>query len=255
MAPTSKIIYTKTDEAPALATYSLLPIVKTFTEAAGIAVETRDISLAGRIIANFPEHLTDEQQQSDALAELGELAKQPQANIIKLPNISASVPQLKAAIAELQSKGFALPDYPEEPENEAEAAIKARYDAASQVAREFLYAEDQPEADRVRIKRIRAALLFIESYRDLPLLAWPRNLIDTIVELEEQMVLFRHRHARMVERTIGRRVGTGGSAGVDYLHRTTKYRLFVELWAVRTLLLRREARPALRNEAFYAFST
>ena len=134
-------------------------------------------------------------------------------------------------------------------------AIKARYDAASQVAREFLYAEDQPEAERVRIKRIRAALLFIESYRDLPLLAWPRNLIDTIVELEEQMVLFRHRHARMVERTIGRRVGTGGSAGVDYLDRTTKYRIFVELWAVRTLLLRREARPALRNEAFYAFST
>ncbi len=134
-------------------------------------------------------------------------------------------------------------------------AIEARYAAASQVAREFLYAEDQPEADRSRIKRIRAALLFIESDRDLPLLAWPRNLIDTIVELEEQMVLFRHRHARMVERTIGRRVGTGGSSGVDYLDRTTKYRIFVELWAVRTLLLRREARPALRNASFYAFST
>jgi len=127
MAPTSKIIYTKTDEAPALATYSLLPIVKTFTEAAGIAVETRDISLAGRIIANFPEHLTDEQQQSDALAELGELAKTPEANIIKLPNISASIPQLTAAIKELQSKGYELPDYPEEATTEAEQEIKARY--------------------------------------------------------------------------------------------------------------------------------
>ena len=127
MAPTSRIIYTKTDEAPALATYSLLPIVKTFTEAAGIAVETRDISLAGRIIANFPEHLTDEQQQSDALAELGELAKTPEANIIKLPNISASIPQLTAAIKELQAKGYELPDYPEEATTEAEQEIKARY--------------------------------------------------------------------------------------------------------------------------------
>ena len=127
MAPTSKIIYTKTDEAPALATYSLLPIVKTFTEAAGIAVEARDISLAGRIIANFPEHLTDEQQQSDALAELGELAKTPEANIIKLPNISASIPQLTAAIKELQAKGYELPDYPEEATTEAEQEIKARY--------------------------------------------------------------------------------------------------------------------------------
>ena len=127
MAPTSKIIYTKTDEAPALATYSLLPIVKTFTEAAGIAVETRDISLAGRIIANFPEHLTDEQQQSDALAELGELAKTPEANIIKLPNISASIPQLTAAIKELQAKGYELPDYPEEATTEAEQEIKGRY--------------------------------------------------------------------------------------------------------------------------------
>ena len=127
MAPTSKIIYTKTDEAPALATYSLLPIVKTFTEAAGIAVETRDISLAGRIIANFPEHLTDEQQQSDALAELGELAKTPEANIIKLPNISASIPQLTAAIKELQAKGYELPDYPEEATTAAEQEIKARY--------------------------------------------------------------------------------------------------------------------------------
>ncbi|MES9935633.1 MAG: NADP-dependent isocitrate dehydrogenase, partial [Sedimenticola sp.] len=125
--PTSKIIYTETDEAPALATYSLLPIVKTYTDAAGIAVETRDISLAGRIIAHFPEGLTDEQRQGDALAELGELAKTPEANIIKLPNISASIPQLNAAIQELQSQGYDIPNYPEEPGNEAEQEIKARY--------------------------------------------------------------------------------------------------------------------------------
>ncbi|MES9966416.1 MAG: NADP-dependent isocitrate dehydrogenase [Sedimenticola sp.] len=125
--PTSKIIYTETDEAPALATYSLLPIVKTYTDAAGITVETRDISLAGRIIAHFPEGLTDEQRQGDALAELGELAKTPEANIIKLPNISASIPQLNAAIQELQSQGYDIPNYPEEPGNEAEQEIKARY--------------------------------------------------------------------------------------------------------------------------------
>ena len=120
------IIYTKTDEAPALATYSLLPIVQAFT-AAGVNVATRDISLAGRIIASFPESLSDEQQQSDALAELGELATTPAANIIKLPNISASIPQLTAAIAELQAHGYAVPDYPAEPSNDDEAAIQARY--------------------------------------------------------------------------------------------------------------------------------
>ena len=125
--PTTKIIYTKTDEAPALATYSLLPIVKAFTEAAGITVESRDISLAGRIIAQFSSTLTAEQQQGDALAELGELAKQPEANIIKLPNISASIPQLKAAIKELQGQGYALPDYPDEPQNPAEEEIRGRY--------------------------------------------------------------------------------------------------------------------------------
>ncbi|MBT4501294.1 MAG: NADP-dependent isocitrate dehydrogenase [Gemmatimonadetes bacterium] len=127
MAPTAKIIYTETDEAPALATYSLLPIIKVFTEAADIAVETRDISLAGRIMAAFPENLTDEQKQSDALAELGELAKTPEANIIKLPNISASIPQLTAAIKELQTQGYDLPDYPEEAATEAEKEIKDRY--------------------------------------------------------------------------------------------------------------------------------
>ena len=124
----SKIIYTKTDEAPALATYSFLPIVKAFTETAGVEVETRDISLAGRIISLFPEFLNEDQRVSDALAELGELAKTPEANIIKLPNISASIPQLLAAISELQAKGFALPNYPEEPTNDEEKAIKLTYD-------------------------------------------------------------------------------------------------------------------------------
>ncbi len=122
-----KIIYTQTDEAPALATYSFLPMVQAFTRAAGIDVETRDISLSGRIIANFSDHLQNDQKRDDALAELGKLAKTPEANIIKLPNISASVPQLHAAIKELQSLGFAVPDFPEEPQNEAEQAIKARY--------------------------------------------------------------------------------------------------------------------------------
>ena len=121
------IIYTKTDEAPALATYSLLPIIEAFTKDAGVAVETRDISLAGRILAVFPDYLKPEQKTHDALAELGELAKTPAANIIKLPNISASVPQLKAAIAELQAKGFAVPDYPEDPSTDEEREIAARY--------------------------------------------------------------------------------------------------------------------------------
>jgi isocitrate dehydrogenase len=124
---TSKIIYTITDEAPALATQSLLPIIKAFTASSGIAVETRDISLAGRIIANFPDYLTKEQRIADALAELGELAKTPEANIIKLPNISASVPQLHSAIKELQAKGYALPNYPENPKTEDEKAINLTY--------------------------------------------------------------------------------------------------------------------------------
>ncbi|MGY3795466.1 NADP-dependent isocitrate dehydrogenase [Aquimarina sp. 433] len=124
----SKIVYTKTDEAPALATYSFLPIVKKFTKAANIEVETKDISLAARILAVFPENLSDKQKQANALAELGELALKPEANIIKLPNISASVPQLKAAIAELQLQGFNIPNYPEEPENDSEKEIKGRYD-------------------------------------------------------------------------------------------------------------------------------
>ncbi len=126
-AKTTKIVYTITDEAPALATYSFLPIVKTFTKAAGIEVETRDISLAGRILATFPERLSESQKHNDDLAYLGELAKTPEANIIKLPNISASIPQLTAAIKELQSQGFDIPDYPADPKNDAEADIKARY--------------------------------------------------------------------------------------------------------------------------------
>ncbi len=122
------IIYTHTDEAPALATYSFLPIVRAFSAGTGIDIETRDISLAGRIVANFPERLTDAQRQDDALAELGRLTQSPSANIIKLPNISASVPQLKAAIAELQEQGYDLPEYPEEPSTDEERDIKARYD-------------------------------------------------------------------------------------------------------------------------------
>ena len=123
----AKIIYTLTDEAPLLATYSLLPIVKAFTGPAGIEIETRDISLAGRILANFPESLTEAQKQSDDLAYLGKLCLEPTTNIIKLPNISASVPQLKAAIAELQSKGYGIPEFPDNPQSDAEKEIKTRY--------------------------------------------------------------------------------------------------------------------------------
>lgn len=123
----STIIYTITDEAPALATYSLLPVVRAFAATAGIAVETRDISLAGRIIAAFPDRLEPGQQIEDALAELGELVTSPEANIIKLPNISASVPQLKAAITELQAAGYAVPDYPEDPRGDEDRDTRARY--------------------------------------------------------------------------------------------------------------------------------
>ena len=126
-------------------------------------------------------------------------------------------------------------------------AVKARFDAASQGARDFL----KPEGE---VNRARAGLLFIESYRELPLLAWPRVLIDAVVELEESMVLFRTHHARMVERIIGRRVGTGGSSGVDYLDATTKYRIFGDLWGVRTILLKPELRPPLKNGEIYGFA-
>ena len=124
----SDIIYTKVDEAPELASASFLPIIQKFAAAAGVSVGTKDISLAGRILATFPEHLKEDQRQSDDLAELGKLVKTPDANVIKLPNISASVPQLVAAIKELQSQGFALPDYPETPETDAEKAVRSKYD-------------------------------------------------------------------------------------------------------------------------------
>src|SRR5678815_5030570 len=124
---TAKILYTYTDEAPALATYSLLPIIQAFTHAAGVVVETRDISLAGRIIASFPDELSPDRRRPDDLTELGEIAKTAEANIIKLPNISASIPQLQAAIRELQQRGYAVPDYPEDPRDERQKAIKAKY--------------------------------------------------------------------------------------------------------------------------------
>lgn len=127
MSNENTIVYTLTDEAPALATRSFLPIIRAFTKSSGITIDLQDISLAGRIIANFPDNLTDEQKQSDALTELGELAKTPAANIIKLPNISASVPQLVAAVKELQENGYDIPDFPEEPETDAEKEIRARY--------------------------------------------------------------------------------------------------------------------------------
>ncbi|MCM8539483.1 MAG: NADP-dependent isocitrate dehydrogenase, partial [Lentisphaeraceae bacterium] len=123
----AKIIYTITDEAPALATYSLLPIIEAYTKAAGVKVETKDISLASRIISNFPDKLSEAQKESDALSELGDLAKTPEANIIKLPNISASIPQLQAAIAELKSKGYDIPNYPEEEVSDSDKELKTRF--------------------------------------------------------------------------------------------------------------------------------
>jgi tryptophan 2,3-dioxygenase len=134
------------------------------------------------------------------------------------------------------------------------AAIHARFAASLQTSHAFLAGEDVAVSERLQVCRIRAALLFIESYRDLPLLAWPRLLLDTVVEMEEGFILWRTRHARMVERVIGRRVGTGGSSGVDYLDETAKYRIFPELWAVRTLLLPQAALPALQHAERYHFA-
>jgi tryptophan 2,3-dioxygenase len=132
--------------------------------------------------------------------------------------------------------------------------IRAQFAASTRTASEFLFGKDVARAERPRARRIRAGILFIESYRDLPLLAWPRLLIDTVVEMEELFVLWRTRHARMVERVIGRRIGTGGSSGVDYLDETTRYRIFPELWAVRTLLLPRAVLPPLQHPAVYSFA-
>lgn len=136
-----------------------------------------------------------------------------------------------------------------------EEVTRARLKGSHELARTFLFADDVPEAERARTKRVRAGLLFIESYRRLPLLAWPRLLIDTIVELEENLVLWRMRHVRMVERVIGRRPGTGGSAGVDYLEQTTRYRIFTNLWTVRTILLPARVIPKLERPERYGFAT
>ena len=160
----AKIIYTHTDEAPMLATHSFLPIVEAFASTAGVELETRDISLAGRIIATFPDYVTEEQRISDALAELGELAKTPEANIIKLPNISASIPQLKAAIAELQAAGYALPDYPDNPSSDEETDIRARYDKIKGSAVNPVLGEGN--SDR------RAPLQREELRPQVPALAW-----------------------------------------------------------------------------------
>ncbi len=133
-------------------------------------------------------------------------------------------------------------------------ALAPRFEGTTKQVEEFLLATDVDEAERAQTKRVRAALVFIESYRELPLLAWPRLLLDTIVELEQQMVIFRARHARMVERIIGRRVGTGGSSGVDYLERTTQYRVFKDLWGVRTVLVKKTSLPELSSPDFYGFA-
>jgi tryptophan 2,3-dioxygenase len=137
---------------------------------------------------------------------------------------------------------------------EDQARLRSRYDREKASARAYLMAEEV-EADQARVRRVRAAAIFVESYRELPLLAWPRELLDAIVALEQAFVIFRQRHARMVERVIGRRTGTGGSAGVDYLDNTAlRYRVFKDIWAARTLLLRREALPELANAAAYDFA-
>ncbi|MCP5051728.1 MAG: tryptophan 2,3-dioxygenase, partial [bacterium] len=135
-----------------------------------------------------------------------------------------------------------------------EEVIRSRFDSTTRQAEIFLYAEDAPEEVRHRAIRIRSSVLFIESYRDLPLLSWPRLLLDTIAQLEESFIRFRSRHARMVERVIGRRVGTGGSSGVDYLDATARYRIFKELWRVRALLLPKHLLPPLENKDVYGFS-
>ncbi len=133
-------------------------------------------------------------------------------------------------------------------------AMRARFDTLRSAARAFLHAETVLPEERHRVRRVRAAALFIESYRELPLLSWPRLLLDLVVEMEENFLLFRHRHARMVERLIGRRVGTGGSEGVEYLDKTTAYRVFRDLWAIRTVLLPKAKRPELKNPEFYGFA-
>jgi tryptophan 2,3-dioxygenase len=132
--------------------------------------------------------------------------------------------------------------------------MRSRFDEGTESARLFLTAEDTPAAERPFTRRVRAGILFVETYRELPLLAWPRALLGRVVEMEQELVLWRARHARMVERIIGRRTGTGGSSGVDYLDRTSGYRIFKELWAVRTILLPREVVPPLDDSEHYGFA-
>jgi tryptophan 2,3-dioxygenase len=159
--------------------------------------------------------------------------------------LTAHEGQVKAHIEAAQAEALNAEDA---------ARLQRRFTEESNAARVFLEAKDRPEAERPRSSRIRAAIVFIESYRELPLLAWPREVVDGVVALEQTMLIFRQRHARMVERVIGRRTGTGGSAGVDYLDQTAlRYRVFADIWAVRTLLLRRDALPALPNHEFYDF--
>ncbi|MGD2085412.1 MAG: tryptophan 2,3-dioxygenase family protein [Candidatus Aminicenantes bacterium] len=157
--------------------------------------------------------------------------------------LAAMKRQQEQQIQQLASKG----------NSQEETVVRKRFETMNAQSEQFLFARDVEEKDRKRLKRIRAGGLFIESYRELPLLSWPRLLLDTVVELEELFITFRFRHARMVERMIGRRIGTGGSSGVDYLDKTTKYRIFKELWAVRTLLLPQEWLPKLEKPEKYGF--
>ncbi|MEE4184337.1 MAG: NADP-dependent isocitrate dehydrogenase, partial [Gammaproteobacteria bacterium] len=174
----AKIIYTHTDEAPALATYSLLPIIEAYTAAAGVNVETRDISLASRILAGFADQLPPEQQHNDALAELGELAKTPAANIIKLPNISASIPQLKEAVRELQAQGFALPDFPDEPKTEAEQAVRQRYAKALGSAVNPVLREGNSD------RRVAAAVKEYARAHPHRLGAWSKDSLTRVAHME-----------------------------------------------------------------------
>ena len=175
----STIIYTETDEAPALATYSFLPIIKAFTEASDVDVEIRDISLSGRIIANFPEFLNDDQKQADALAELGKLTQDPMANIIKLPNISASIPQMKAVIEELQSKGYELPNYPEDPANDQEKDIKSRYDQIKGSAVNPVLREGNSD------RRAPASVKSYAKKNPHPMGAWSSSSKSHVVSMED----------------------------------------------------------------------
>ena len=175
----STIIYTKTDEAPALATYSFLPIIKAFTDASDVDVEIRDISLSGRIIANFPEFLNDDQKQADALAELGKLTQDPMANIIKLPNISASIPQMKAVIEELQSKGYELPNYPEDPANDQEKDIKSRYDQIKGSAVNPVLREGNSD------RRAPASVKSYAKKNPHPMGAWSSSSKSHVVSMED----------------------------------------------------------------------